>query len=116
MTQTSMSEPVRLVPAGPRAKGLAERKETATNKVWRALRRVILPAAILLAWQIVTAAGWVPPASLPSPTAVAAGWWEWIFGPRQALAWYSGTWGIYVLMSVERVAAGFAIASVTGIT
>jgi len=116
MTQTSLPEPVRLTPAGPSAKRFTETKEAAANKVWRAVRRVVLPVAILLAWQFVTSAGWVPPASLPSPSAVAAGWWQWIFGPRQALAWYSGTWGIYVLMSVERVAAGFAIASVTGIT
>jgi NitT/TauT family transport system permease protein len=116
MTQTSLSEPVRLAPTGPSAQRFAETKEAAANKVWRVVRRVVLPVAILLAWQIVTSAGWVAPASLPSPTAVAAGWWEWIFGPRQALSWYSGTWGIYVLMSLQRVAAGFAIASVTGIT
>jgi NitT/TauT family transport system permease protein len=64
----------------------------------------------------VTAAGSVSSASLLSPGAVAIAWWEWIFGPRHALAWYSGTWGLYVLMSLERVAAGFAIASVTGIS
>lgn len=116
MTQTSLSEPGRLAPAGPGAKHFAETKEAAASKVWRVVRRIVLPVAILLAWQVVTAAGWVAPASLPSPTAVAAGWWEWIFGPRQALSWYSGTWGIYVLMSLQRVAAGFAIASVTGIT
>jgi NitT/TauT family transport system permease protein len=116
MTRTSLSEPVRLAPAGPSAKRFADTKEAARYKVWRAVRRVALPLAILLAWQIATSAGWVSAASLPSPTAVAVGWWEWIFGPRQALAWYSGTWGIYVLMSVERVAAGFAIASVAGIS
>ena len=55
-------------------------------------------------------------ASLPSPLAVAAAWWEWIFGPRQALAWYSGTWGLYLLMSLERVAAGFAIAAAAGVS
>jgi NitT/TauT family transport system permease protein len=116
MSQTSLSEPVRLAPGGPSAKRFADAKEAAHDKAWRAVRRVALPVAILLAWQIVTSAGWVSAASLPSPTAVAVGWWEWIFGPRQALAWYSGTWGIYVLMSVERVAAGFAIASITGIS
>jgi NitT/TauT family transport system permease protein len=116
MTQSSLSEPVRLAPTGPTAKHFAEAEEAAGGKVWRALRRVVLPVAILVTWQIATSAGWVPPASLPSPAAVAVGWWEWIFGPRQALAWYSGTWGIYVLMSLQRVAVGFAIASVTGIS
>jgi NitT/TauT family transport system permease protein len=116
MTQTSLSEPVLLAPAGPGAKRSAETKEAARDKVWRTVRRIVLPVAILLAWQVVTSSGWVSAASLPSPTAVAIGWWEWIFGPRQMLAWYSGTWAVYVLMSVERVAAGFAIASVAGIS
>jgi NitT/TauT family transport system permease protein len=75
-----------------------------------------LPAVILVAWELVTAAGWVSSASLPSPTAVAIAWWEWIFGPRQALAWYSGTWGSYVLMSLGRVVVGFTIASAAGVS
>ncbi len=83
--------------------------------MWRLVRRMALPAAILIAWEAVTAGGWVASASLPSPTAVAVAWWDWIFGPRQALAWSSGTWGVYVLMSLERVAAGIAIASAAGI-
>ena len=115
MTQTSLSDPVRLMAAGPAAKNLEESAEAPRDKVWRLLRRVALPAAILLAWQLVTSGGWVSGSSLPSPTTVAVAWWEWIFGPRLALAWYSGTWLPYVLMSLERVAAGFAIASVTGI-
>ena len=115
MTQTSLSDPVRLTAAGPAAKNLEESAEAPRDKVWRLLRRVALPAAILLAWQLVTSGGWVSGSSLPSPITVAVAWWEWIFGPRLALAWYSGTWLPYVLMSLERVAAGFAIASVTGI-
>ena len=75
-----------------------------------------LPATILIAWEVVTAAQLVSSASLPSPIAVTIAWWDWIFGPRQALAWYSGTWGPYVLMSLERVAAGFAIAAATGVS
>lgn len=115
MTQTSVSEPVRLVAAEPATKNLEEGGEAARDKVWHLLRRIALPAAILLAWQLVTSAGWISGSSLPSPTTVAVAWWDWIFGPRQALAWYSGTWVPYVVMSLERVAAGFAIASVTGI-
>jgi NitT/TauT family transport system permease protein len=115
MTQTSLSQPVRLAAAGSNAKQFAEDKEATRKKFRRLVRRTALPTAILIMWEAVTAAGWVPSASLPSPTTVAGAWWDWIFGPRQALAWYSGTWGLYVLMSLERVAAGFAIASVTGI-
>ena len=111
MTQSSLSQPVRLV-----AESNGEQFDEGTRKrLWRLARRMALPAAILIAWEAVTAAGWVSSASLPSPVSVAIAWWDWIFGPRQTLAWYSGTWGVYVLMSLERVAAGFAIASVTGV-
>jgi NitT/TauT family transport system permease protein len=111
MTQSSLSQPVRFV-AGSNGKQF---EEGPRKRLWRLARRTALPAAILIAWEAVTAAGWVSSASLPSPVSVAIAWWDWIFGPRQTLAWYSGTWGVYVLMSLERVAAGFAIASVTGV-
>ncbi len=91
-------------------------EDVARKNVWRFLRRITLPAAILIAWEAITASQWVSSASLPSPSAVAIAWWDWIFGPREALAWYSGTWGLYVLMSLERVASGFAIAAATGIS
>ena len=93
-----------------------EPKSQATQSaVIRLASRIALPATILIVWQLTTAAGWVSSASLPSPSEVVIAWWEWIFGPRQPLAWYSGTWGVYVLMSLERVAEGFAIASAVGV-
>jgi NitT/TauT family transport system permease protein len=82
----------------------------------KGLRRIALPAAILVIWQVMSSAGLVSAASLPSPYAVIIAWWHWIFGARQALGWDSGTWGIFVLMSLERVIVGFAIASVAGIS
>jgi len=89
--------------------------KSAAKKWRRFARRIALPIAILVIWEVVTASGAVSSASLPSPLEVASAWWDWIFGPRQALAWYSGTWGLDVLMSLERVLAGFAIASTTGV-
>ncbi len=111
----SLSKPGEGVAAVPRSRQL-EAIEPARKRVWRLARRIALPIAILTAWEILTATEWVPSASLPSPAAVASAWEEWIFGPRQALAWYSGTWGLYVLMSLERVLAGFAIAAASGVT
>ena len=87
----------------------------AAGNAGRILRRVAVPAAILAAWQGVASAGLVPSASLPSPAAVAQAWWAWIFGPVTPLAWYSGTWGLYVLMSLRRVVAGFALAAAAGV-
>jgi NitT/TauT family transport system permease protein len=115
MTQTLLSRPSRLAGSGANTKQLEPSTGAARDKAWRLVRRIALPAVILIGWQALTAGGLVSSASLPSPVAVAVAWWDWIFGPRQALAWYSGTWGSYVLMSLERVAAGFAIASAAGI-
>ena len=42
--------------------------------------------------------------------------WQWMFGPRSSLAWYSGTWLEYVYLSSWRVLIGFAIASAVGIS
>ena len=114
MTPVSLSQRANIAAAAPKTRQLEVTE--ARKKIWRLARRVALPIAILIAWQVVTTAQWVPSASLPSPLTVAAAWWDWIFGPRQALAWYSGTWGLYVLMSLERVIAGFAIAAAAGIS
>lgn len=84
-------------------------------EVARLARRLTVPVAVLVVWQGVVASGWVPRASLPSPAAVAEAWWVWMVGPVTPLAWYSGTWGLYVLMSLRRVAVGFAIAAGAGV-
>lgn len=81
----------------------------------RLARRLAVPVAILVIWQAVVALHWVPRASLPSPAAVAEAWWVWIAGPVTPLSWYSGTWGLYVLMSLRRVVVGFAIAAGAGV-
>ena len=115
MTQTSLSGPVRLRFSRTNARQPETTKDDASHKAWRLVRRAALPLAILAVWEAVTAAGLVSSASLPSPGAVAIAGGSGFSASRLALAWYSGTWGSYVLMSLERVAVGFAIASVTGI-
>jgi NitT/TauT family transport system permease protein len=114
MIQASLSEPAPIKAVTSDASRFEDNTEGPRGRIGRLARRLTLPVAILLVWEAVTAAGWVSSASLPSPVDVAAAWWTWIFGPRQALGWDSGTWGPYVLMSLERVAAGFAVAAATG--
>lgn len=97
------------------AQRLEIRQAPAPGKAGRAIRRLAVPVAILLGWQVVAAAGVVPGASLPSPAAVARAWWVWVFGLRTSLAWYSGTWGPYVLLSLRRVLVGFALAAGGGV-
>jgi NitT/TauT family transport system permease protein len=85
--------------------------------VWeRMARRAALPVALLALWQYASSAGFFDPSFVPSPTAVVASWWQWIFGPRSELAWYSGTWLTYVYLSSWRVLIGFAIAAVVGVS
>jgi NitT/TauT family transport system permease protein len=88
---------------------------TAPGRAARLGRRLVLPVAILVVWQGVVVSGRVPAASLPSPAAVVEAWWVWIFGPVTPLAWYSGTWAPYLLLSLRRVVAGFAIAAAAGV-
>ncbi len=82
----------------------------------RAARRAVLPVALLAFWQYASSAGLFDPSFVPSPMAVVSAWWQWIFGPRSDLAWYSGTWLEYVGLSTWRVLLGFAIAAVAGVT
>lgn len=81
---------------------------------WNVGRRLIVPFLILVVWQ--SAAVFAPTPSLPSPKEVIESWYVWVFGPIQSLQWYSGTWFYFVFLSLRRVGAGFAIASVTGVT
>lgn len=81
----------------------------------RMARRALLPLLLLALWQYASTAGFFDPSFVPSPTAVLSSWWQWIFGPRSELAWYSGTWFEYVYLSAWRVLVGFAIASAVGI-
>lgn len=80
----------------------------------RAFRGFLVPVLLMALWQLASSLAWVPSSSIPSPAAVVEGWYEWVAGPVTPLAWYSGTWLNYALLSVRRVAAGFAIASVAG--
>jgi NitT/TauT family transport system permease protein len=82
----------------------------------RHLRRALLPLLLLASWQLGSTTGLFDPSFLPAPTTVLDSWWQWIFGPRSALAWYSGTWFEYVYLSAARVFVGFAIAAVLGTT
>jgi NitT/TauT family transport system permease protein len=82
----------------------------------RIARRAVLPVVLVALWQYASTAGFFDPSFVPSPTTVLDSWWQWMFGPRSALAWYSGTWFEYVYLSTWRVLVGFAIASAVGVS
>lgn len=110
------STPAETQMAGVGGPAVAVERSLISRRIVKSMRRLILPVAIVAAWQAVVATGRVPEASLPSPSAVIEAWWIWIVGPVTPLAWYSGTWGLYVLMSLRRVVAGFVIAAVAGVS
>jgi len=77
---------------------------------------LVVPAALVLAWHLVTYNGWVNPQALPSPEAVARKWVEYLLplqpydGNGSWLAWaFSGELIHDAIGSMYRVLAGFAI-------
>ena len=66
----------------------------------------LLPAAILIAWQVVTTAGLIEPYRLPAPASV--------FQAGVELAESGQLWP-HIAISVQRVLLGFAIGSVVGL-
>jgi NitT/TauT family transport system permease protein len=115
MTANYTLASVNIRPAGGNGPGVETERPATAGGLARLLRRLTVPVAILVVWQGVVSAGLVHQASLPSPAAVVEAWWVWIFGPVTPLAWYSGTWGLYVLMSLRRVVTGFTIAAASGV-
>jgi NitT/TauT family transport system permease protein len=82
----------------------------------RFVLRLVVPIIVLVVWQGAITLGDLPSSRVPAPAEVVEAWFTWIFGPQSPLSWSSGTWGPYVLLSLRRVAVGFAIAAAVGIT
>jgi NitT/TauT family transport system permease protein len=113
MTQTNFSA---LGTAIDEAKETRQGPSRAARWLSHVGRGLIVPSLAVIGWQVAYDFGWLPSVSIPSPIAVLQSWYTWIFGPVLPLAWYSGTWSLYVLLSLRRVAAGFAIASAAGVS
>lgn len=112
-----MTIPDRLiVPADSRdaldfAQGKSRSTGAVTRHVWdrpavRILGGLLLPAVILLVWQLVTTSGLVEPYRLPTPASV--------YQAGVELA-ESGQLWTHIAISVQRVLLGFAIGSVIGL-
>lgn len=66
----------------------------------------LLPLLILAAWQVSTAAGWVPAYRLPGPGAVIAAGGQ---------LWAADELGLHIAISTQRVLLGFAAGAVAGL-
>lgn len=93
------------------ARGVRRRAEVGARNAWdrpavRIAGGFLLPALIVIAWQIVTTTGIVAPYLLPSPESVFAAGIELA---ERGLLW------THIAISVQRVLLGFAIGSVIGL-
>lgn len=79
------------------------------------LRGILMPIAILLAWQLITMTHVVQSAFLPSPADVLKGWEQWAFGPSSDISWTTGTFFYYCLLSAQRVYLGFLVGASFGL-
>jgi sulfonate transport system permease protein len=74
----------------------------------------VIPALILVLWELATAPGRLPEYVLPSPRTLALTTWDFFFGTLH-LSNYSGTFWRHALASTERVGLGFLLAAVLGV-
>jgi NitT/TauT family transport system permease protein len=88
---------------------------TILKRLYARIERAIVPAAVLIGWEIFSRSGVLPPALLPAPSQVMIAWADWIFATDGNTQNYSGNWVFDMASSVSRVFAGFAFASVLGI-
>lgn len=86
----------------------------ALHDALRILRRLITPAAIIIAWQLSVDIFRFGDGFVPAPTEVIETAGIWIFGLGSNDR-YAGTWLAAVIASSQRVALGFTVASVLGI-
>jgi NitT/TauT family transport system permease protein len=78
-------------------------------------RRLLVPVGLLIVWQLAALSGVLDQNAVPAPSTVLESWWQWMFGERSVIAWYSGTWFEYVYLSARRVLLGFVLASIAGV-
>src|SRR5271169_6113943 len=82
---------------------------------WRSLRQillaVILPAMVIVVWQLAGTDGSLFGGVLPTPDRVWRAWKVWAFGTTGlSLNPYSGTWFANLVFSADRVGKGFMAA------
>ncbi len=75
---------------------------------------LILPAAVIILWQIISVSGIVAEYKLPSPVTLVRVLWDFIFGTLEITP-YAGTCMSHLLQSLRRVLTGFLIALFIGL-
>lgn len=74
-----------------------------------------VPLLLIVLWELAVVTGIFDPRLIPAPHTVAETWWRWAVGSNSAAADpYSGTWGLAVYASAQRVFFGFLVAGLAG--
>lgn len=97
----------------------AARSSTRRISRWRSIRNSVipflLPAAILIVWQLTVMWGGYRRSVLPAPSDILVAWYDLITGTTKAAGRYSGSWFDHVAASLWRVYLGFAWGAISGI-
>lgn len=105
--------PTTTLPAAPAA--ARDAAMPAWKRLYRRIERAIVPALVLIGWELFSRSGVLPPALLPAPSQVLVAWADWVIGTDGNTQTYSGRWIFDVAASAGRVSAGFALAAALGI-
>ena len=113
-TQTTLDPPVSGLPAavGNEAPAPAAQQPTTKRRpVGKGLQRLISPAIVLVIWQLISQFGLVSKQKLPPPTQV----WSTAVSLVTTSTPAYGTLQGAMLVSLERVAAGFTVGAITAV-
>jgi sulfonate transport system permease protein len=99
-----------VAPAGP-APRRQERRLQQRSRLWRPVRRLISPVAVLAAWQLASTIGLITKQRLPPPTEIWSTAVSLVTTDSPAYGTLQGAMAI----SLERVAIGFAVGGAVGL-
>ncbi len=104
------------LPAAAELAPVARPRRPRAGRFGAAAQRVLVPALLVVLWELLASANLIDTRFIPAPSRVVASWYLWIVGGNvQTIDPYVGTWGSHALASAERVLVGFAIAAVLGV-
>jgi NitT/TauT family transport system permease protein len=93
----------------------ATRRISTWRSVLNSLVPFVLPAAILMVWQLTVMWGGYRRSVLPAPSDILVTWYDLVTGTTKASGRYSGSWFDHVASSLWRVYLGFAWGAISGI-
>jgi NitT/TauT family transport system permease protein len=112
------TEPMSSKPAASRTTGVMSSifSPVSRNNLRQGLLAVVLPAIVIVIWQMAGTNGSLFGGVLPTPDRAWQAWKIWAFGSTGlSLNPYSGTWFANLIFSAERVGKGFLAAIVVAV-